>query len=162
MDNVDFGAYFKEQRLASGFKSQRQLAIESGISNGTIARIEEGMQKASPETLKTLSRYIKTISYIDLMDKAGYMDGAEEKDNVKQPQHYTAGGIETIDYIKAKMTSEMWRGYCLGNVLKYTSRYRLKAGSEDLFKAKMYLDWLIEGVTEYERSAFSPEQAYPE
>lgn len=76
-------------------------------------------------------------------------------DNVKQPQHYTAGGIETIDFIKAKLTSEQWEGYCLGNVMKYTSRYRLKAGSEDLFKAKMYLDWLIEGVTEHERSSLA-------
>lgn len=64
-------------------------------------------------------------------------------DNVNSPNHYTAGGIETIDYIKAKMTSDQFAGYCTGNILKYISRYPFKNGVEDLEKAKVYLEWLI-------------------
>lgn len=63
--------------------------------------------------------------------------------NVNSPSHYTAGGIETIDYIKAKMTSDQFAGYCTGNILKYISRYPFKNGVEDLKKAKVYLEWLI-------------------
>lgn len=64
-------------------------------------------------------------------------------DVVNSPNHYTAGGIETIDYIKAKMTSDQFAGYCTGNILKYISRYPFKNGVEDLEKAKVYLEWLI-------------------
>lgn len=65
-------------------------------------------------------------------------------DNVISPAHYTAGNIETIDYIRDKLTKEQFIGYCIGNVLKYVSRYRLKGGKEDLQKAQVYLGWAIE------------------
>lgn len=56
-------------------------------------------------------------------------------DPVNSPAHYTAGGIETIDYIEAKKL-----GYNLGNVVKYISRADKKGKRlEDLRKAKWYL-----------------------
>jgi hypothetical protein len=70
-------------------------------------------------------------------------------DNVNHPQHYTQGGIETIDYLQAKMTKEQFEGYLLGNILKYVSRYPHKNGVEDLQKAEWYIDKLI-GVIENE------------
>lgn len=65
-------------------------------------------------------------------------------DIINQPPHYTAGGIETIDYMRAKMTPEQFEGYLLGNILKYVSRYKFKNGVEDLKKANWYLNKLIE------------------
>lgn len=44
-----------------------------------------------------------------------------EKDNIN-PNHYIFGGIETIEYLKAKLTAEEYRGFLKGNVLKYVSR----------------------------------------
>lgn len=67
-------------------------------------------------------------------------------DNVNSPRHYTSGGIETIDYIRAKLSPEQFRGYCLGNVLKYISRADLKGGAEDLKKAQTYLRWAVESI----------------
>jgi len=64
--------------------------------------------------------------------------------NAVDPDHYKAGGIETIDYLRAKLTPEQFAGYCLGNVLKYCSRYQHKAGVQDLKKAQVYLQWLVE------------------
>jgi hypothetical protein len=43
-------------------------------------------------------------------------------DMVNHPAHYKVGGIETIDFIQAKLTPEEFRGYLKGNILKYTSR----------------------------------------
>lgn len=60
------------------------------------------------------------------------------------PEHYKSGGIETWDYMQAKMTKEQFEGYLLGNVLKYCSRYQHKNGVEDLKKAEVYLKKLIE------------------
>lgn len=65
-------------------------------------------------------------------------------DNVKQPKHYTTGKYEVIDYIEDKLSQTQYEGYCIGNVIKYVSRYRLKGGVEDLEKAKVYLGWAIE------------------
>ena len=56
-------------------------------------------------------------------------------DPVNHPAHYTAGGIETIDFIEAKKL-----GYNLGNVVKYITRSGLKGNQlEDLRKAQWYL-----------------------
>lgn len=74
MDRQEFGHFFAELREKSGFKSQRQLAIASGVSNGTIARIEAGTQQARPLTLKKLSPYLKNITYHELLRLAGYLE----------------------------------------------------------------------------------------
>lgn len=41
-------------------------------------------------------------------------------------RYYDAGGIETIDIIKAKLTPEQFEGYCLGNMIKYSCRMNHK------------------------------------
>lgn len=56
-------------------------------------------------------------------------------DPVNYPAHYTAGGIETIDFIEAKKLN-----YNLGNVVKYLTRADHKGSKlEDLRKAQWYL-----------------------
>jgi hypothetical protein len=61
-------------------------------------------------------------------------------DMVNNPPHYTAGGIETIDYIEAKQLD-----YHLGNAVKYISRANLKGTYEqDLQKAIWYINRAIE------------------
>lgn len=65
-------------------------------------------------------------------------------DNVLHPAHYV-GEIETIDFIRDKLTADGFRAYCIGNVMKYISRYEKKgAPLEDLQKAQVYLGWAIE------------------
>ena len=57
--------------------------------------------------------------------------------------HYDAGGIETIDIIRAKLTPEQFQGYCLGNALKYLCRANFKGGPQrDIEKAQVYLEIL--------------------
>ena len=76
-------------------------------------------------------------------------------DAVEHPSHYAGnGGIECIDAIRASMSTEEFCGYCKGNVLKYAWRYAGKNGVEDLEKAKVYLNWLIETR---EKEAHPPE-----
>lgn len=64
-------------------------------------------------------------------------------DSVNHPRHYQHAGIETIDYIAAVLGPEGFEAYCIGNVIKYVSRYQWKGGIEDLRKARVYLDWAI-------------------
>lgn len=37
----------------------------------------------------------------------------------KNSSYYDAGGIETLDVIKAKLTNDQYQGYLLGNAIKY-------------------------------------------
>lgn len=61
---------------------------------------------------------------------------APTHDPVNSPTHYTAGGIETIDFIEAKGF-----GYNLGNAIKYISRAGRKDDTlQDLKKARWYID----------------------
>lgn len=59
------------------------------------------------------------------------------------PDHYK-GAIECIDAIRESMTDEAFAGYLKGNVQKYMWRYEKKGGVEDLRKANVYLNWLID------------------
>ena len=68
------------------------------------------------------------------------------EDKVNRPKHYTQGGIETIDYLKAKLSKEEFIGFCKGNVFKYLSREALKNGKEDMKKAQWYLNKMIDAV----------------
>ena len=58
------------------------------------------------------------------------------------PDHYKAGGVETNDYLRAKLSPEEFAGFCKGNVIKYLSRAELKGGAEDYGKAAWYASWL--------------------
>ena len=61
-------------------------------------------------------------------------------DLINHPPHYTKGGIDTFDFIKAKELT-----YAEGNVIKYVVRARHKGNHlDDLEKAKWYLEKLIE------------------
>jgi hypothetical protein len=70
--------------------------------------------------------------------------GSMCKDDVNSPSHYTSGGIEVIEYMKAKLTQEELCGYLKGNVIKYISRAGKKEDTlKDYKKAQWYLNKLI-------------------
>lgn len=66
-----------------------------------------------------------------------------QEDSVRKPSHYQVfDGVESIEIIARSMTVSEFRGFCMGNVLKY----RLRAGKKselatmekDLKKAAFY------------------------
>ena len=68
------------------------------------------------------------------------MNEIKIEDPVNNPSHYTQGGIECIDAIKASMSDEEYAGFLKGNALKYLWRYQHKGKPvEDLKKAEWYL-----------------------
>lgn len=72
---------------------------------------------------------------------------AIDNNNVNHPAHYTAGGIECIDALKAA-TVELngIEAVCTANAIKYLWRWKNKNGVEDLKKAKWYINRLIKEV----------------
>lgn len=93
-------------------------------------------------------RKVGTLGEVRAMDdrnapKAQEPAEPEEISGVKQPSHYQLfDGVEAIEVIARSMTQEMFKGYCLGNILKY----RLRAGKKgematlekDMAKAEFY------------------------
>jgi len=66
--------------------------------------------------------------------------GSKEPTN----DYYRKGGIEVIDFIKAKLTQEQYKGYLLGNIYKYSGRCQYKGEYEkDLVKLAQYTNWLL-------------------
>lgn len=58
--------------------------------------------------------------------------------------HYTDKKIQPWDAMQEWMTEEQFKGFLIGNVIKYISRFQDKGGVLDLQKCKHYLDKLIE------------------
>lgn len=131
------------------FKNETVIVIEYDINLGFASK--EYCERVYPDT--PIEKYkVKQDEVAKWFDgatnamKAFSSNGVSMKkqntDNVNNPSHYTAGGIETLDYIKAKVSD--YPSYAVGNILKYVSRYEHKNGIEDLKKAQFYLNDLIE------------------
>lgn len=58
--------------------------------------------------------------------------------------HYTNKDIQPWDAMQSWMTEEQFKGFLIGNVIKYSARFQDKGGVLDLQKCKHYLDKLIE------------------
>ena len=54
------------------------------------------------------------------------------------PEHYRNKLIQPLEYILANDLD-----FCEGNVVKYITRWREKDGLQDLYKARVYIDTLI-------------------
>ena len=89
------------------------------------------------------------LGYLPVEIKKLYAKGITETmfDDVQKPKHYADKEIEVIDYIRDTtkfLKVNGYEGYCVGNVIKYISRYTKKGNPEqDLKKALYYLNEVI-------------------
>lgn len=115
-----------------------------GIMIGTDSSCE-GHTKDTPSTknkeiINAFNEQIKDAAFKEF-------ERIKMSDSVNKPDHYTYGKLECIDVIKEITNGNDAIGieaFCLGNVLKYLWRYKHKNGTEDLRKARWYLNRLIE------------------
>lgn len=110
---------------------------------------------ASPESkvldCQDYERRLSDIFKVELNEDPNLLQGMPDTaksdyEHVNHPHHYTQGGIECIKCIEASMKPEGFQDYCKGNVIKYIHRWREKGGLEDLKKAAVYLNWMIESA----------------
>lgn len=74
-------------------------------------------------------------------------------DMVNHPKHYTQGGIECIDALKAATVGKRGiEAVCVANVIKYLWRYEEKNSIEDVRKAKWYIERLLMELEESQQS----------
>ena len=109
--------------------SQRYGKLVHAVSQG---RAKIRMQTASPPEGRTAAEVEEIVADVN--------QAIAQHDAVNHPEHYTAGGIETIDFIETKTLN-----YRLGNVVKYITRADHKGDRlENLKKAQWYLNREIE------------------
>ena len=122
-------AYMKQHPTARPTFIAKQL----GVSPQAVYTVRYDAKKAKKAKQKT--EVIKTVSA--KLDAGA--NGTSVSDMVNHPPHYKVGGIETIDFIKAKLDKDEYIGYLRGNVLKYASRLGAKSNaSEDAGKMAWY------------------------
>lgn len=67
----------------------------------------------------------------------------EEPEVIHPSQYNQMEGLETIEYIRAVLSPEEFRGFLKGNIMKYRDRAPYKGNpTSDYSKAVVYYDWL--------------------
>lgn len=70
-----------------------------------------------------------------------------DHDPVHSPSHYTSGGIECIDAMRATFHPSEFAAFCKLNAFKYIWRAGKKGSEmEDLEKGQVYLGWALEAL----------------
>lgn len=59
--------------------------------------------------------------------------------NVAKQKHYIQHPLQPIEFCEINKL-----GWCASNIIKYVCRYQEKSGLQDLEKAKVYLETLIQ------------------
>ena len=80
----------------------------------------------------------------DQSEPGSWKTALEMRKDMVNPDHYKVGGIETIEYLQAKLSKEEFAGYCRGNALKYLSRAGHKDdAAQEYRKAIWYIERLL-------------------
>ena len=65
-------------------------------------------------------------------------------DNVNHPSHYETGKFECIEVMQEVFGVEAVQNFCVCNAFKYLYRHRRKNGTEDIEKARWYINKYLE------------------
>lgn len=135
-------------------KSSKTPEQELAALKNRRARISASLNGSEPDQ-KTWGEMREINERIVTLEKMLEADSPSENTAVEHPSHYTSGGIECIDamkamlagYEQAKIATKFYWHFLSGQILKYLWRWPLKERPlQDLKKARWYLDKLISDV----------------
>jgi len=96
MEN-NFPKILRELREKAGFESQTKFAEACGVDNSTIARLERGETKPTPQTIMKLAPVLG-VSLIELMVAAGYVeDRIRMERGSDKPLYLTKEGLNAFN-----------------------------------------------------------------
>ena len=115
--------------IIAGFVTVLGNAKISGLESFTGSETIDG----DPQSISADVAYKVVETVIEDNDQIKF-------DAVHKPKHYQIiEGLESIDIIACSMTEEQFKGFCLGNILKYRIRAGKKdAVEQDIAKANEY------------------------
>jgi hypothetical protein len=112
--------HLKKKLAQKGQELKRSANVDEQVAKVKVTRIEQLLNEWSNAPVEIVTP--KTITPVTAPILESEWKNIVQSDPVNHPAHYTHGGIETIDFIQAKLTPEEFRGYLKGNILKYGSR----------------------------------------
>tara|TARA_R110002124_G_C8974544_1_gene515783 strand:+ start:33013 stop:33693 length:681 start_codon:yes stop_codon:yes gene_type:complete len=106
---------------AGHFEAKRKLNYPQLMA---IGKLKRAIIERDEKRLDDFNKLISGESIVKIS-----LEGIDNKpDEVNKPSHYQFfEGVEVIEIIASSMTREQFKGYCLGNRIKY----RLRAGNKD-------------------------------
>lgn len=108
LSNQELGEYLKNARKSKGL-SLRKVNKLTGISYSHLNMVENGKRNVTPALLRNLAKFYG-LNYIDLYEKAGYIDLIEdEKKNLLKK--IGAISLSDIDTIKIPILGTVKAGY---------------------------------------------------
>tara|TARA_S200002703_G_scaffold156028_1_gene160929 strand:+ start:495 stop:863 length:369 start_codon:yes stop_codon:yes gene_type:complete len=111
---------------------------------GILGKVRKNSEKYYEDEKKLFRETLVEKARKQLEEEPHYEVVIEDKDMVNHPEHYMKGGMETIEYLKAKSTPHGFQTYLRLNAMKYLSRAEEKENLvQDLEKALWYLNRLI-------------------
>jgi hypothetical protein len=139
--------YQVRYRMRKEEQEAREIDEVKAAKAKVLGKMIDEAAKKEPVDIYTTDPVNTPLAYsAGMRDKYDVQEPVQEvvqvfpDDPVNHPSHYMVGGIEVIDFIRAKNFS-----YLLGNVIKYVSRSQHKGHYlEDLKKAQWYLTRAIE------------------
>jgi hypothetical protein len=124
---------FKEARKEYQFKS------------GKIRSVRVPDYYAIPEYHASVEAEVTQV-HPEPVQMAWSDDYTHLEPNPIKPAHYHKGGIDIIGFLESHFGQEngytVIESFCIGNIVKYVTRYKMKNGMEDLNKAEYYLNKL--------------------
>lgn len=150
-------AFIKTNPDAKPTEIAKALNVSASVVYGVLWRDKQASAPKLKTKTKTQTKKAEWSAFVPSLLSAPMPIVREEPmpitmeepkaDMVNHPPHYTVGGIEVIDFIKAKLTTEEFRGYLQGNILKYSSRVGFKGdAAEDVGKLIWYANKLQEAL----------------
>lgn len=89
----------------------------------------------------------RPLSDSDYFELRGIGNCATPTAKDPKARYYDAGGVEVLDVIKAKLTPKQFKGWLLGNLIKYSCRANYKGQfSRDIEKVKFYSEELFNNI----------------
>lgn len=140
--------FFATPRAIVSDGRNKQRVEELLELNKEIARLEGDIDPAVSDSEAQIRQILSA-------DQDKIIQDFSANTAVEHPSHYTSGGIECIDamkamlagYEQAKIATKFYWHFLSGQVLKYLWRWPLKERPlQDLKKASWYLDKLINDV----------------
>src|SRR5690606_12322414 len=97
---LEFGDFLNVLIIKEGYKDLNELAERSGISVNILRKYMSKNEKPNPEILRELSNVLTSITYIELMSKAGFdviedVISQQVKENIGKEYYEIAVSKET-------------------------------------------------------------------
>ena len=152
----EYGRFIKKVYRMHNFKTELELEKVNGVhvylrEDLDWITVQESMaeqlEEVRKENLKEANEILLGINdvYENESIQSNDLQQRKRKDNVNSPSHYNYGDIEVIDYCDqvCKQYPPELAPYVF-NAIKYLSRATHKNGSEDIDKAKYYVQRLFD------------------